>query len=361
MTQNISSDPLKESEHSDKHPNKPSEQPASKSSEHQSNKTMSRAFWISIVAMALVSVALTLIGSLRSPVTEITSDGVSSSQSSPTPLELPKTTLERLFSEAAEQSYVEIAPRIDDILADVYAPVYAAIPIYAEFHYSVLGEYTELGQAALGEMNKALYEKLFDGFGDRLEREAALLDQEYANSYINALQGGIRKEFPSVDFDAPLGPLTQAAILDATGRAKITVPLATVAAVTAGRGALKASTAAISKKIAARVAAKAAAKGVAKGGGILVGAGGGALVCSWSGPGAALCGVVGGVAAWLVTDAVVINLDEYFNRDEFEAELHQMIDEDRAEKKLLLEATLQEKASKMDAAAKGFTLREISE
>ena len=85
------------------------------------------------------------------------------------------------------------------------------------------------------------------------------------------------------------------------------------------------------------------------------------LLCSWSGPGAAACGVVGAVAAWLVTDAVIINLDEYFNRDEFEAELRQIIGEDRAEKKLLLEAALKEKAIIMDAAAKDFTMRELSE
>ena len=359
MTKKIPGLP-EESETLEKHPTQVLGQTAKKSLESHSNKTMSRAFWISIVAMTLVFVALTIIGSLRSPVTGNTSGGVSSLQS-PAPLEVPKTILERILSEAAKQAHVIVAPSIDDKLADVYAPVYAAIPIYADFHYSIFGEYTELTQAALGRMDKALYEELFDGFEDRLERAADLLDQEYTNIYINAVQDGIRKEFPSVNNGTLLGPFTQAVILDATRRAKITTPLATVAAATAGRGALKASTSVISRKIAARVAAKVAAKGVAKGGGILVGAGSGALLCSWSGPGAVLCGVVGGVGAWLVTDKVVISLDEYFHRDEFEAELRQIIDEDRAKKRSLLKDALKEKSSKMDAVAKNFTLRELSE
>jgi len=352
-----------ESENLEKHPTKVLGQTAKKSLESHSNKTMSRAFWISIAVMALVFVTLTIISSLRSPVTGNTSSGISSTQSppEPAPIEVPLLTLERWLGNAAKHTENKVASSIDDKLAEVYAPVFAAIPKYADFHYSVFGEYIELTQAVMGRMNNAVNEKLFDGFAGRVESEAALLGQEYVDIYTNALQDEIRKEFPSVNTGIQLGPVTQAVISDAIDRAKITTPLATVAAAMAGRGALKVSTAVISKKIAARVAAKAAAKGIAKGGGILVGAGSGALLCSWSGPGAVLCGVVGGVGAWLVTDAVVINLDEYFNRDEFEADLRQLIDEDRKEKKSLLEKALKELSRTMVTTTKNFTLRELSE
>ena len=116
----------------------------------------------------------------------------------------------------------------------------------------------------------------------------------------------------------------------------------------------------IAKKLAAKVAAKASAKGLAKGGGVLAGAGGGALLCSWSGPGAAVCGVVGGAAAWLLTDAVVVNIDEYFNREDFENELRTLLDEDRAKKRKQLTAALRDKAVAIDAEVERiFRMRDL--
>ena len=72
-----------------------------------------------------------------------------------------------------------------------------------------------------------------------------------------------------------------------------------------------------------------------------------------------LC-VVGGAAAWVATDAAIISLDEYFNRDEFEAELRQLIDEDRARKTQAIEAALADKVKLMDEFVdKNFTLRDL--
>jgi hypothetical protein len=93
---------------------------------------------------------------------------------------------------------------------------------------------------------------------------------------------------------------------------------------------------------------------------VVTGVGGGALLCSWSGPGAAVCGIVGGAAAWFLTDAAVINIDEYFNREDFEAELRAILDEDRAEKHELLVTALQQKAAAMDAALEAiFKMRDL--
>jgi len=81
---------------------------------------------------------------------------------------------------------------------------------------------------------------------------------------------------------------------------------------------------------------------------VLVGAGSGALLCSWSGPGAAACGVVGGVVAWFVTDAVIVNIDEVLNRDDFEAELRQILLDNRAHHRAALESALAEKANRIE-------------
>ena len=117
--------------------------------------------------------------------------------------------------------------------------------------------------------------------------------------------------------------------------------------------------------MATKIAAKAAIKGVAKGGSVLAAAGSGALICSWSGPGAALCGIVGGTAAWFLTDAAIVNIDEYYNRAEFEAELRMIIDGDKRAKEVMIEAALARKASTMDEASdrilEEFTLRDLSD
>ena len=321
--------------------------------EKQQSKTASRFFWAVIVILAGLTLFFSLLGTMRN--TEPTK---------PTTYEIPKTKLETLLSEAAKKAHVIVVAETELILKNVYAPVYAAIPKYADFHYSVLGEYVELTEAAFGQMSKGLYDRLFNGFEERHLDAVTLLDQRYAEAYRDALKDQIEKTIPTEQSALPLGELTQAVLKDATGRARVTVPLSTVAAVVAGSGTLKVIATVIAKKMAAKVATKATLKGVAKGGGFVAGAGGGALLCSWTGPVAALCGIAGGTAAWFLTDAAVVNIDEYFNREEFEAELRALIDEDRVTRQLLIEQALLDKANKMDAATneimKDFKLRDLS-
>ena len=322
-------------------------------------KMMSYSFWGTIILLAIATVGLSLIGSFRSATLTEDDSSIAIVETAPAPVELPQTTIERIVTEAAGKAYVLVAPSVNELLENVYQPVYAAIPVYASYHYSVFGEYIELSEAVRGEMSAGIYERLYDGFETRLSDTATLLDLNYSEEFQNALQAEIEVELPEGSLPVPLGPLTQTAKSDALRRASVTVPLAAVAATLVGSGALATVTSAIAAKLAAKIGVKAAAKVAAKGGGVLAGAGGGALICSWSGPGAIACGAIGGLVAWFVTDAVVVNIDEYFNRDDFEAELRLLIDEDRAAMTLLLENTLQDKALEMGANPEYFTLLEL--
>ena len=309
----------------------------------------SRFFWATVFLLAIATFAMTAVGSLRS-----------TEPSRPPPVEINPTTLERLLSDTAIAAKKAVEPDINALLDTVYGPAYDAIPAYADFHYSVLGEYVELTESVTGQMSNALYERLFDGFEQRLTSATSLLDQRYVEEYQSILQERIAEQVSPEGISQPLGEVSNSVLQDAIDRAHTTLPLATVAAGIVGSGSLKVVSATIAKKLAAKVAAKASAKGLAKGGGVLTGAGGGALLCSWSGPGAAVCGIVGGAAAWFLTDAVVINIDEYFNREEFEAELRSILDEDRAEKRDLLHATLEDKATAMDTAVEDiFRIRDL--
>ena len=72
----------------------------------QSNKTMSRAFWASIIFMAFLSIALALIGSLRSPGTDGSPGVDDTSVQQPAPKEADQTVLERIFSEEIGRAHV---------------------------------------------------------------------------------------------------------------------------------------------------------------------------------------------------------------------------------------------------------------
>ena len=310
--------------------------------DHQRNtKIASRSFWATVILLAVVTLGLTVGGRINST----------------KPLEFSPTTLERLLSDTAKAAKTAVEPDVDALLDAVYAPVYEAIPEYATFHYSVIGEYTELGAAFSSDIADSLNDRLFAGFDQRLSNGVSDLDQMYAKAYQSILEEQVADKQRVDGEKEPLGELTEAVLQDAVIRAKTTKPINAVAATVAGTGVLKV----FSKKIATKLATKITTKVSVKGGSVLVAGGGGALLCAWSGPGAVVCGAAGAAAAWLITDAAVVNIDEYFNREEFESDLRAMLDEDRAEKRTLLIAALDQKAAAMDAAAKEiFRLRDLS-
>lgn len=327
--------------------------PSQKSSRKSNIKIMKQFFWGTIILLFCTAVSLPLIGWLHTT-------GVTKSESNK-PLELPstffETALTKVAKEAADKAGAEIEPTLDQ----VYAPIYKAIPEYAEFHYSVLGEYAVLASAALGKMSDTLYHRLYPGFDRRFIDAAKKLDQKYSEAYNEALSLLVSDEKKSRP-PLPLGPITKTILQDAKDRAKITVPIATVAATATTSGALKALIASVAAKLAAKITAKAVAKGVLKGTGMLTGALTGAIACSWSGPFAAVCGGGAALVIWFLTDAAIVNLDEYFHRDEFEAELRDIINEDRVAKKKLLVDALNKKAhANVEASAKAVTPRELNE
>ena len=311
-----------------------------------------RVFWLTLLVLVVATLVIALIGVWRLP------------EPAPVPHEVPATTLERVLSNVATKAEAVVRPDIGILLDKAYEPAYAAIEGYADFHYSVAGEYMELGAAAMGNMGDALHARVFGGLEQRLASVAGLIDQGYADAYSNILNAEIASVLPQDQIELPLGRMTQAVLQDAQNRAVITVPLASAASAAVVASSLKAASAAAGKKLAAKVAAKAAAKGAAKGGSALAGAAASALACAWAGPVAVACGVVGGVVTWVLVDGAVITIDEYFNREEFEAELRAMLDEDKAARQRFLEQALAQKAAAMDAAVeemiRDFTLRELS-
>ncbi|MBC6437629.1 MAG: hypothetical protein GDA52_05710 [Rhodobacteraceae bacterium] len=150
---------------------------------------------------------------------------------------------------------------------------------------------------------------------------------------------------------------TRSAIERSLARARVAEKAATVVVAVGSPAAIKAAAAGIATKVSLAVAAKASIKGVAKGAGLLGGAGIGAAAGSWLGPpGAVVGGLIGAWTALFGVDMAVVRIDAYFNRDEFEAELREMVDEHRREVRAHLIQAVNRKAEDM----KSFTLQERS-
>lgn len=328
--------------------------------EDRQRRLFARFFWGTIIFLAVASLGLVAVGLLRSD--QSTSDlreepQPTQEEAAVQQVEIESNTLLTIFERAARKARTETSDEIDPLLDDLYEPVYGGISSYANFHYTVLGEYTELVGAALGTAADAIEDRLYDGFDDRLERVANTLDARFADEFRTALMQELQAEIPSELSNAPLAPFTQRAIEDALARVRVTVPVGTVMATVGGAAAIKAVSAAIAAKVATKVATKAAGKGVAKGTGILGGAGLGALSGSWGGPvGAAVGGAIGAAATWFAVDAAVISIDEYFNRDDFEAGLHTMVEEHRSVVRGHLINALVRKSEDM----KNFTMQDLS-
>jgi hypothetical protein len=89
----------------------------------------------------------------------------------------------------------------------------------------------------------------------------------------------------------------------------------------------------IDAKILSKLAQKLAAKAGSKLASVLAGFGSGVAVCAETGPVSLLCGVVGGVIAWVATDYAINKLDEVLSRKEMRLELVKMLN--NAERQVL--------------------------
>lgn len=267
-------------------------------------------------------------------------------------VEVWKNNLPSIFGTIGEEfggkAKAEIETFIDEKIDAVFDPLYGQIPKFAEFHYSVMGEYTEIFAALSGAMGNRVQDILFKevGFENNLRNELAEITQfskdkisgagkrvnddiqnkiELGNDDMNLLTRTL--ELTSQDVENRFSSLEYSTIRGAGVIAGLTAT-----------GSVLAKT--MGKKLATKVAGKVAVKTAAKAGGVLGGAGVGAAVCAPGGPiASAFCGFFGGVAVWLAVDKFIVEIDEHFNRDDFEKDLRDMVDEQKQEIKNGLKAS----------------------
>lgn len=235
---------------------------------------------------------------------------------------------------------IDIADLVDKKVDELFAPVYLQVPKFASFHYSVPGEYSELASYLAGEIGKNMQRVLYDetDFERRLSETNEQISAAATKVLAQALSNIQTQMQQTIELkDEDMNILRQTMLLameDVEARYQDGLLAVRGVGAAAGLGLSVAGLKLASKAIAKKVAAKAAAKGALKVGGIAAGAGSGAAAGSVLGPvGTVIGGIVGATVAWVATDAVIIEIDEYFNRDEFEAELITMIDTQKTQLK----------------------------
>ena len=281
-------------------------------------------FWATILALLAISLAAVTIALIRtSGVETAATQPPAFAPAPPAPRSLTQEQLAGLVARARQHGLRQIEAAIDPQLDRIFDPVHAAIPAYADFHYSVWGQYAELGAAVIEqEVGSLMRDRLFGGFEQRHASAMAALHATYISAVRDAFAGASQVG-PG---DAPWSDSAQTVLRDTRRRLTIAAPAGAVSAIAAGSIA-----APVAAKIVASTAAKAAAKGVGKVAGIGSGAAAGAAAGSLLGPVGAVAGGAGGaIITWLAVDYAAVKLDEYFNRDMFEAELRAAIDAEKA-------------------------------
>ena len=329
-----------------------------KDNSNKNGPNLSRWFWGTIIILALATISLTILANYQTKTLGKHSvNGIENAESFKKPDKPKELTAEQLrpkFDKTKDEATTKTLQKVRPLVEKAYEPVFEAIPNYSNFHYSVLGSYTELGYAAIESPTKKLEEILnLNSLGEKLEKIAKELDQDFNINYNESLE----KNF---DTTGKLGTLTNSLIRDAgmqTGASAIVFT-------TGGIFGPKLATA-MAVKISAKIASKTAFKATSKIASALGASGTSALACGWAGPAAALCAVAGGTVAWFSVDAAVGKVDSYFTKDDLEKFIREVLNQSKEEQIKLLTDTIKNKAAKKDKNVeikiKNFTIRQLTE
>jgi hypothetical protein len=273
----------------------------------------------------------------------------------------------------AAETQQRIAEEAQAGLDPIFAAAEAGVPAFADWYYSLAGEYSRLAAAAFGDLTALLTERLEALIFAPADTAAALdaLDQRLGAEAVAAVQAGAQEArdllaelaratdlppgqvriagdwSPGEALGGELAPFTGLTPEDLVGHgaaASAGAAAGVAAAHKLGGAAVAKAAGSLAAKpsagAAAALVAKLGLKSAVKAGGALgaagTGAATGAAVCAGTVAGAPIApacalvgGVVTGVASWLLIDKAVIEADEHLHREAFEADLRAALAEQR--------------------------------
>ncbi len=211
-----------------------------------------------------------------------------------------------------------IYQNIDMQMDKLFMPVEANVDRFLDFHYSVIGEYSELGSMAVGNMQKLIREKLFGlDFAQRLQESSKQIYTNYEESiqrHLNLIDTYAKK-----DVDIKLNAKALDILQKDINSSKV-LQQEKLGALLAIHFTPKLMQPLISKLVAAGTV-KVATKSATKAGAKMAAAGTGVAASAICGPFVWICAPVAAVTLWVATDVAVVSVDEYMSRDELKKEI----------------------------------------
>jgi len=275
-------------------------------------------FTVVTVIVMMKGLSVTKEGRLKTPIIEIVEKDILKQNIQ---RQQPKI-LRDLFRKEAE-----LNATVDASVDRLFEGVYANVDKFLDYHYSVAGEYAELGHAATDNIDIIVKKKLFGkDFEERFHAEL----QKVAEKFAELLEAHSRLigEVATADIDMRLNEQIFEAIKRDVAE-KITLTAATFVGVVGGAKLATRIVPKITAKFLSKIGTKLAAKVAAKTAGKVAAAETGAAAGVLCGPFVWICSPALATAAWFTTDAVVIKADEMMTRETFRKEIVTAIDEEK--------------------------------
>lgn len=229
----------------------------------------------------------------------------------------------RTLQEEEEQLISQTNQRIDSDIDQIFSQAEAGVEQYLNWHFSVLGEYQQLGAKLMPTLTEGSTQKLEEAVFGNINRGLDQLNSTIDDDIVAKIQESAgNKNLPLPQEDS------YAHCLEALNLPSGSIDIGDVyvghpQTIVAG-GAVATL---VMKKTAAKVTAKGIGKAATKYGATLAT---GLTAAGLCGPAAPICGFGAAVVTWFAVDAVIVTADEILNREELKAEIMQEIDSQKA-------------------------------
>jgi len=207
---------------------------------------------------------------------------------------------------------------------EIFQVAHNNIDRFLDFHYSVIGEYIELGSMATGKIEEHIQEQLFGkSFSSQMDSmltQLSLKHQENIKSHLHIMHTqaseGVDISLNKEALERLQEDVNQHFLIQ---QGKLgTLIVATLAAK---------MTKVIATKLAAKQAGVIATKASAKAGMKTTAALSGASAGTLCGPFVWICSPIAAATLWFGTDAIIVSVDEHINRDDFKKEIIDTLNE----------------------------------
>ena len=321
---------------------------------YEKNKSLFvKSFWMTIIVLFIITLlmlALSVINTPSNSLQDAANQRAYEALSDELIAAMP-TFVGEVMTKVADDPFPKTEQKINESVDKAFSLAYQNIPKFADAHYSVVGEYVELGLGATGQLSSYIQKQLFSNLDSSLSEASTEVSKTFNIEIFEKV------DFYSKEVTQNI-PITSAQKLSLEKRLSSEIQThismlrdtgvigAGAIGAMSGVATVKLIAANISRKLLIKLGAKYSAKLAAKSASTGSLAAAGAAIGSFiPGIGTAIGGIVGGIAGWVIADVAFVSVDEWINRDEFEQDLYNLI----TEQKNIIKTNLKHEVNKIKA------------